>query len=340
MRSTAIDRRGFLLGAAALPLARRDLYLAACGMENGRYGLSAVTAAGDLVWSLAAPSRGHGLCLTPDRRLVALFARRPGDFVLLVAPQTGALEARVSPGQGLRFNGHGVFSADGTRFFATCTREDDDSGWIGVHARAHGWRAVAAWPTHGSDPHEILRLDDTLIVANGGLPGGKTPLDAGAVDTSLVALDARDGRLTEQARPPADLSAISLRHMTAIGRTVYIAGQDQEPGADSASLLAAWEGGALRYLATPDLDGYCGSVVANRGQLCLTSPKAGRAYLLSPGAAPTKEIALVDVCGAAPDPAGGFVLTGGRGDVRRSSETTGIRVNGRRWDNHALLWQA
>lgn len=338
MRSTAIDRRGFLLGAAALPLARRDLYLAACGMESGQYGLSAFTASGDLAWSRAAPSRGHGLCLSPDRRLVALFARRPGDFVLLVAPQTGALEARVAPWQGLRFNGHGVFSADGARFFATCTREDDDSGWIGVHARARGWRAVAAWPTHGSDPHEILRLDDTLIVANGGLPGGKTPLDAGAVDTSLAALDARDGRLIEQVRPPADLSAISLRHMTAIGRTVYVAGQDQEAGAESTSLLAAWDGGALRYFATPDLDGYCGSVVANQGQLCLTSPKAGRAYLLSPGATPTKEIALVDVCGAASDPAGGFVLTGGRGDVWRSSENAGPRVNGRRWDNHALFW--
>ncbi len=334
----AIDRRGFLLGAAALPLARREFYLAACGMENGQYGLSAITASGDLVWSHAAPSRGHGLCLSPDRRLVALFARRPGDFVLLVAPQTGALEARVSPWQGLRFNGHGVFSADGARFFATCTREDDDSGWIGVHARARQWRAVASWPTHGSDPHEMLRLGDTLIVANGGLPGGKTPLDAGAVDTSLVALDARDGRLIEHVRPPADLRAISLRHMTAIGRTVYVAGQDQEAGAESPSLLAAWDGGALRYLATPDLDGYCGSVVSNQGELCLTSPKAGRAYILSPGATPPKEIPLVDVCGAAPDPGGGFVLTGGRGDVRRSSENAAHRVNGRRWDNHALFW--
>ncbi len=335
----AIDRRGFLLGAAALPLAPRDLYLAACGLDGGQYGLSALTAAGDLVWTRTAPARGHGLCLSPDRRLAALCARRPGDFVLFVSPSSGSVEARVTPHAGLRFNGHGVFSADGTRFFATCTRDADDSGWIGVHARAQHWRAVAAWPTHGGDPHEILRLGDALIVANGGLPGGKTPVDAGEVETSLVAIDARDGRLTTQARPPMDLRTISLRHMIAIDRTVYVAGQEQEAGADSTTLLAAWEGGALRYFATPDLDGYCGSIVAQGGQLCLTSPKAGRAYLLSPGEAPAAEIALVDVCGAAPDPVGGFVLTGGRGDVRRSRETAGIRVNGRRWDNHAILWQ-
>lgn len=336
----AIDRRGFLLGAAALPLAPRDLYLAACGMEGGQYGLSALTAAGDLVWTRPSPARGHGLCLSPDRRLAALCARRPGDFVLLVSPGTGAIEARVAPREGLRFNGHGVFSADGARFFATCTREEDDSGWISVHIRARQWRAVAAWPTHGGDPHEIVRLDDTLIVANGGLPGGKTPPDADDVETSLVAIDARDGRLTAQARPPAALGTVSLRHMIAIGRTVYIAGQEQEMGADSATLLAAWEGGALRYFATPDLDGYCGSIAAQGGQLCLTSPKAGRAYLMMPGEAPTAELALVDVCGAAPDPVGGFVLTGGRGDVRRSRDNGGLRVNGRRWDNHAILWQA
>lgn len=339
MRSMAIDRRGFLLGAAALPLAQRDLYLAACGMEGGQYGLSALTSSGDLVWSRTAPARGHGLCLSPDRRLAALCARRPGDFVLLVDPRTGIVQARAAPREGLRFNGHGVFSADGARFFATCTRDDDDSGWIGVHTSAQQWRAVAAWPTHGSDPHEILRLGDTLVVANGGLPGGKTPVDPSEVETSLAALDTRDGRLMAQARPPAALSTISLRHMIAIERTVYVAGQEQEIGADSTTLLAAWEGGALRYFATPDLGGYCGSIAAQGGQICLTSPKAGRAYLLAPGEAPAADIALVDVCGAAPDPAGGFVLTGGRGDVRRSRETAGIRVNGRRWDNHAILWQ-
>lgn len=338
MRSTAIDRRAFLLGAAALPLASRALFLAACGMEGGRFGFSAFTDDGELIWSLDAPGRGHGLTLSPDNRLAVLCARRPGDYALVVAPQSGVVTARVAPPEGLHFNGHAVFAVDGALFFATCTRDEDDSGWLSVHARAQGWRAIAAWPTRGSDPHELLRIGDQLIVANGGLPGGKTPADPDDVETSLVAIDARDGRVLAQATPPDDLRTISLRHMTAIGRSVFVAGQDQDSSGAGTTLLAAWDGGALRYFETPDLDGYCGSIVAQRNLLCLTSPKAGRAYLHAPGAAPIAEIPLVDVCGAAPDPKGGFLLTGGRGDVWRSSENAGTRVNGRRWDNHAIMW--
>ena len=336
----AIDRRGVLLGAAALPFAQREVFVAACGLGGGQYGISAFDARGTMLWTHAAPARGHGMCFSPDNRSLALFARRPGDFVLLLAAQSGKLLAQAAPFEGLQFNGHGVFSADGATLFATCTRIDDDSGWIGVHARAQGWRAVATWPTHGSDPHEILRLGDTLIVANGGLPGGKTPGDVDEVETSLVSLDARDGTLLAQALPPAELRAISLRHMSVLDRTVYIAGQDQVRGEGSRMLLAAWTGGALRYHQAPEMGGYCGSIVAHGDLLCLTSPKAGRAYVLAPGAAePRATVAMDDVCGAAPVNSGDFMLTGGRGDLRCSSETAGRRVNNRRWDNHALRWR-
>jgi hypothetical protein len=335
----AIDRRGLLLGTAALPFAAREFFVAACGLGSGQYGISAFDARGTLLWTHAAPARGHGLCVSPDNRTLALFARRPGDFVLLLAAQSGTLLAEAEPFEGLQFNGHGVFAANGATLFATCTRVDDDSGWIGVHARAQGWRAVAAWPTGGSDPHEILRLGDTLIVANGGLPGGKTPGAVDEVETSLVSLDARDGALQARATPPEAFRGISLRHLGLLDRTVYIAGQDQARGESSRMLLAAWTGGALRYHKVPEMGGYCGSIVAHGGLLCLTSPKAGRAYVLRPGAAePRATVAMADVCGAAPDTGGDFMLTGGRGDLRRSSEIAGRKVNNRRWDNHALRW--
>jgi uncharacterized protein len=336
----AIDRRSVLLGAAALPFAAREFFVAACGLGAGQYGISAFDVRGTLLWTRAAPARGHGMCRAPDGSSLALFARRPGDFLLLLAAQTGAVLAQAEPFDGLQFNGHGVFSADGATLFATCTRLDDDSGWVGVHARAQGWRAVAAWPTGGSDPHEILRLGDTLIVANGGLPGGKTPADVREVETSLVSLDARDGALLSRAEPPAELSAISLRHMSVLDRTVYVAGQDQARGEGSRLLLAAWTGGALRYHQAPEMGGYCGSIVANGDLLCLTSPKAGRAYVLRPDTAePHATVALEDVCGAAPEDSGHFMLTGGRGDLRRSDENSGPKVNNRRWDNHALRWR-
>ena len=335
----AIDRRRFLLGSAAAPLLARPgraapaLYAAACAEDADAYAFRAFDRAGRMAWAVPLPSRGHGMACSDGR--VAIFARRPGSWALLVAAESGAVQARIEAPDGLTFNGHGAFSADGRRLFATATRAEDDSGWLVILEGQRAWRAAALWPTGGSDPHEVLRIGEALVVANGGLPDGRPARDPEEVETSLAWIDARRGDLTSLQRPPEALRRVSLRHITAMGGRVFVAGQDQGPVADGLPLLAISDGRDLAYRTTPPLGGYCGSVAASQGELCLTSPRAGRAFVLDRSGAPRLEREMADVCGVAAVPGGGFLLSSGRGELRLARDDGAATTPGLRWDNHA-----
>jgi len=344
MRSMAIDRRRFLLGATALPLAGLPLrghFAAARAEAAGGFAVGVFDREGRGLWSAGLPARGHGLSLSADGRTLVVMARRPGDFGLILSVSTGATIAAFEPASGLRFNGHAVFAPDGRRIFATATRAEDDSGWIAVHDRRDGWRAVDAWPTRGCDPHELLWFQDALCVANGGLPEGRTPLDPKEVETSLVLLHPGDGAILAQIHPPEDFAYLSLRHMAVTAGRVFVAGQDQAGESGALPLLAEFDGHALRYLAPLSLGGYCGSVAASGDRVCVTGPKAGRACVVAASDGRLlSSVAMDDVCGVAADPAGGFVLTGGHGDIGRTAEGVRQRSAETRWDNHLLALPA
>lgn len=345
MRSTAIDRRRFLLGGALASLfaasarAADARFVAACAAETGGYELRAFDAAGRMAWALPLPARGHGTAQAGAR--LAAFARRPGSWTLLVAAASGVQAARIAAPDGFAFNGHGAFGPDGRTLAATATGEEDESGWLLVFDGAAGWRLAAAWPTRGRDPHEVLRLGDVFVVANGGLPEGRPTRDLSDIDTSLAWLDARDGALLRLQSPPSELRRVSLRHMAAAKGRVFVAGQDQGPVGDGPPLLAVSDGRRLEYLQTPPLGGYCGSIAAAGDALCLTSPRAGRAVLLDVSdAAVRREFDMADVCGAAAAPGGGFLLTSGRGALRLTRADAPVGTPGLRWDNHAAILTA
>jgi hypothetical protein len=182
----------------------------------------------------------------------------------------------------------------------------------------------------------VLHLGGKLVVANGGLPDGRPARDPDEVDTSLAWLDARDGALLSLQRPPDELRRVSLRHMTTADRRVFVVGQDQGQIADGLPLLAASDGRQLEYLQTPPLDGYCGSVASSGDALCVTSPRAGRAFVLGASAGVVRvRRDMADVCGVAATPGGGFLLTSGRGALRLTGSRAPIETPGLRWDNHA-----
>jgi hypothetical protein len=344
MRSMAIDRRQFLLGAAALPLAeqsRRGRFAAARAEASGGFGVSVFDRNGEDLWAAPLPARGHGMALSPDARSLVVMARRPGDFGLILSAASGATMTAFEPAPGLRFNGHAVFSADGGRIFATATRAEDDSGWIAVHDRREGWQAVDAWPTRGCDPHELIWFQGALCVANGGLPEGRTPLDPAEVETSLVLMHAGDGDILAQIRPPEEAASISLRHMAVAADRVFVGGQDQAGESGPLPLLVEFDGRSLRYLAPLSLAGYCGSVASSDDLVCVTGPKAGRACVVAAESGRLlSSSAMDDVCGVAADPAGGFVLTGGHGDIGRTRDRRRERSAQARWDNHLLALPA
>jgi len=74
------------------------------------------------------------------------------------------------------FYGHGAYSADGERLYATETYQQDRRGVIAVR-RTDTMELIGEFPTFGESPHECRLVDDgaTMLVTNGG---GKLGEDA------------------------------------------------------------------------------------------------------------------------------------------------------------------
>ncbi len=318
---------------AAAPVAP---FLAARGSEGGGFVVSRFAADGSIDYDIGLPGRGHGMAVSPDGRMAIAVARRPGRYLLVFDIATGAIRRLVKAPADFVFCGHAAFSEDGRLLYTTETREEDGTGHVGVFDARESFRRLANWPTHGDDPHELLLVDRSLVVANGGVGPDESP----AIETSLVRMDARDGRLIAQATPPAALRQVSLRHLAHAGGGVFVAGQYVGPSRDRPPLVARWEGGDLSFLDLPREDlnhlaNYCGSIAANAAgtRLCLPSPHGGTALVIDLAGQVVQRFAVPDVCGVAAL-GDGFVLTGGRGDVVATQTGINATVAGARWDNH------
>lgn len=227
---TALTRRTFLAGSAAV-LASAALPARAAPVRafygarfegKDRFYVSAFDAAGNALFDLSLPARGHGIALDPARGRVAFFARRPGDFAIIV-DRVGAPIATLAAAEGRFFCGHGVFSADAALLFATETVAESGDGVIGVYAADGDYARLGEMPSGGLDPHDIRLVRDGrfLVVANGGLlthpdaPGVKLNLDS--MDSSLAFLDLGTREVDASFRPPSELRQLSLRHLAVSG---------------------------------------------------------------------------------------------------------------------------
>ena len=67
------------------------------------------------------------------------------------------------------FYGHGAYSADGEKLYATETYQQDRRGVITVR-RTDTMQLIGEFPTFGESPHECRLIDDgaTMVVTNGG----------------------------------------------------------------------------------------------------------------------------------------------------------------------------
>src|SRR3546814_2023125 len=77
----------------------------------------------------------------------------------------------IAAAEDRNFCGHGAYSADGRRMFATEVVASTGNGVLGIYDVRDGYRRVGEFSTRGLDPHEILLMPDrqTLVVANGGI---------------------------------------------------------------------------------------------------------------------------------------------------------------------------
>lgn len=316
--------------------------------------------------SLEVPTRAHGLCVLPDGAVVAT-ARRPGDWLVRWQPDKDSEPQWLWQDGERSFNGHVLASADGQRLYTTET--DAETGASSIVARdAHTLAKTAEWPTHGIDAHELLwdtqggkskgqgSAAPTLIVANGGVPTapetGRVKRDLGTMDSSLVRLDARTGRLLGQWR--LQDPRLSLRHLawSPDGTTLGIALQaehDDAAAKDAAPVLALFDGTALRVVAAPQaiaqgIHGYGGSMAATPAGWAVSCPRAHGIATFSLQGEWQGLVPLPEACPLAVQ--GGVLWAGGLGASLQGAQVAaplrhphGRGLQDVRLDNHWVLAQ-
>ena len=306
--------------------------------------------------ALEVPTRAHGLCVLTDGSVLAT-ARRPGDWLVHWHPSNGA-EPQWLWQEGERsFNGHVLASADGRQLYTTETDAETGASWIVVRD-TRTLAKTAEWSTHGIDAHELIwdphgsnGNASTLIVANGGVPTapetGRVKRNLDTMDSSLVRLDARTGRLLGQWR--LQDQRLSLRHLawSPDGTTLGIALQAEHDDAalkDAAPVLALFDGTALRVVAAPkpiaqSLHGYGGSMAATATGWAVSCPRAHGVATFSLQGEWQGLVPLPEVCALAVR--GGALWAGGLAASLQNTQAStpvshphGQTLQGARLDNH------
>ena len=299
--------------------------------------------------TIELPTRAHALLAGPDGALLVV-ARRPGDWLLRWRPGAAAEPQWAWAAPERAFNGHALWSADGTRLFTTETDLGSGAGLVGVRD-ARTLDLLAEWPTHGIDPHELL-LDagGQLIVANGGVPTrpetGRAKGDLGGMDSSLVRLHAATGRRLGQWRLPDP--RLSLRHLarTEVDGQPHIGIALQAEHGDAAAraaapVLALFDGEGLRSVASPEpLAGYGGSIAACAGALWVSCPRVNGVARFDARGRWQGLVPLPEACALAPDSQGRRLWIGGLECAARhdGARPAAFRATGLRLDNHWLWW--
>lgn len=365
-------RRRFLGGLAAIATAatfplRTDaastspVFLAGRRDQRGGFRVTAFDGTGAQCLDLPLPARGHDVVLAPDGGTLVMVARRPGRYLLIADLVSGRILHRVDAKDGRHFCGHGVFSADGARFFASENDFDHRRGVIGIYAVDNDFRRLGEWPSYGVGPHDLALAADskTLVVANGGIAThpdtGRQKLNLKTMAPSLTYLDTTDGRLAGTVRLPPELHQLSIRHLAvAAAGPIAVGMQYQGPRNDDAPLVAVADGQRALTPLPPPAGGwavmrqYCGSVAFDSSGrfIAATSPRGAAAVIwdFATGSTP-RVLHLPDTCGLAPGGTHGtFMLTSGTGraalyDAPKDTlqPLSGPLFSTSNWDNHLTI---
>ena len=346
-------RRAFLAGLAAASLPRvswAEVGSPAClaaGKLGDEFVLHGLSAAGESLFEIGLPARGHAAAAHPSQALAVAFARRPGTFALVLDCLTGAVRHRLTPPEGRQFNGHGAFSNDGALLMTSEVVATGSAGRIGVWETA-GFTRIGEWDSHGIGPHDIRRLaDGRLVVANGGIetdPGDRTKLNIETMRPNLTLLSAH-GVLLDQVELAAELHQNSIRHLAVHGEGVAFAMQWEGDAAESVAQLGLWVPGTAPQLCPPPdaqvfaMKGYAGSIAVSRAGdlIALTSARAGVVMLFDGAGQWLATNQRADVSGAA-SVGDGLRLTDGQGGVWSYGRDglAPLSRNATAWDNHLI----
>jgi len=353
---TLTDRRTFLkmagaAWAAALPpqaafaLSRTDaIYASPFMAPDGSYGVATLTEEGAIIERVPLPARAHGMTYSRVASRAVAFARRPGTYAMIFAPDKSMEPIAVTSVEGRHFYGHGCFSADGRLLYATENDFAANRGMIGVYDGTDKFARIGEFPSYGIGPHDMTLSADgkMLVVANGGIEThpdfGRTKLNLDHMEPSLALIDTGTGALIERHAMPDNLRQLSTRHVDigADGK-VWFACQYEGARNDLPPLAGSFSRGEdIRFLDLPEettlaLANYVGAIAVNRrnGLIGLTSPKGGTTVTID---AKTGQVirrdSLADAAGIAPA-AHGFVASSYSGKFGGTQSKVA-------WDQHIV----
>jgi uncharacterized protein len=331
----------------------RRLFASACRDPRGRQvAIVFDPDSGELIHSVELPERGHGIALRPRggpgdaaiaRRDLVTFARRPGNFAVVLDLDQAREPLWLTTRSDRHFFGHGIYSADGRLLYTTENDFESGNGVIGVRDATDGYRQIGELASGGVEPHELAMLSDrrTIVVANGGIlthPDEPRYENTSTMQPSLAYVDSRTGDVLERHELPAGLQKLSIRHLAVGTGDVVLFGCQWRgpPWQIQCNIGSHRRGQTPGLLALADgLDGrirnYVASVVAGPGgeTAVVSAPNGGLAVLIE--VATGRCLAthdMPDVFGAAPHH-DGFLLTAGNGGMES--------VGGERWAHHGTL---
>lgn len=339
-RRTVLAAGIAVMASAALHPVHAEVARAAAGAQflaarrNGkRHEAVLLDATGHELAVHALPDRGHSFAIDTTLGRAVAFGRQPGFYALALNLRDGSSLGTLPLPQGRHYFGHGAFSADGTRLFATENDFDAGRGVIGVYdARpGAGWQRLGEFDSGGIGPHELVLLPDghTLCVANGGLlthpDYDKTPLNLSTMRPSLAYVDARDGRLLDNVVLPPELFQLSIRHL-AVDATgaLWFACQHQGPATEQPPLVGRHRAGQPpQLLHAPrgiqrNLRNYVGAIAADpiRGLIATSSPVGNHvAWWSIDDARCLGAMEHPDACGIAASGDGRFLVSDGFGGL-------------------------
>ena len=335
-----MPKLGFALTPAATPPQSALIGAAWRGPNSGdTYQAGALAADWDtrklaIRYEIPLPTRPHGLLPEADGGLLVIGVR-PGAWMLR-CDGNGKLMQQISLSDEFsasRLNGHAVVAQTGEVIFTTETDSKTGRGKIGVRDRL-SLRKLDEWETHGIDPHQLV-LDDygQLYIANGGVPrtAADKKHDLQRMDSSLVKLDAKTGRLLQQWQ--LEDKRLSMRHLAWSDSPVdgkrYLGiamqAEHDDPLTRAAAPILAVLAGEVLTVPTRANDGvgYAGDITAAyNGGFVLSSNQVGLAQLWQ-ASLPDKLTPVVELQEAyavtswtGPKPGGGVLVSTAPGLVR------------------------
>lgn len=253
-----VNRRAFLAGAGSLfaasltpwaadALNQSDLlFSAACRRPDGRFAAVLMNGNMEIIREIALPDRGHDVTFNPVSGQSVVFARRPGNFMVVFDRNSLNEPITLTAPEGRHFYGHGVFSPDGRLLYATENDFEDARGMIGIYDASNNFRRLGEFDSHGVGPHDLLLMPDgkTLVIANGGIEThpeyGREKLNLAMMEPSIVYLDRMTGTLIEKHKLSASLHQLSIRHMAMTDKGRVIFGCQYEGSKSDKPPLVGW----------------------------------------------------------------------------------------------------